>query len=470
MMFRTLNLIRTSRLARKAQLLSRADLLKLQEQRWRAMARHALEVSPFYRRHLKGIDVERCQLTDIPPITKELMLENWDEIVADPRLRRAALDAYLKDPKNWNRLYHGRWMVSTTAGTSALVTPTVHDVNAVDWIYATANVRHSASPRCSADAAEEPSSPGLRRRLKVIAFVTDASPAISAIMYRTRPRVGALFSRYHAISITTPWPEILAQVQRIQPDAMMGYASLLGRLAQAQLRGELNIRMPQGRGYLSAGGDATTPGIRDLCRRAFGIEPHSTYGCGETLGIARQWSGMQHMLCHDDLLAFEAVDAQDQPVPEGTLSDHALATPLMNKALPLLRYRINDRVKLGPVDSEWPFRRIEQLIGRSSTNYAFKTPEILVFTGMLFLFKMDERDDVAAYQFRQTAPDAVEALLVPSPGADETRLVRGMEEQMRHSLDQAGCNAVKVSARIVSQILPNPRTGKVEQNVPLPEE
>ena len=32
---------------------------------------------------------------------------------------------------------------------------------------------------------------------------------------------------------------------------------------------------------------------------------------GETLGIARQWRGMEHLHCHDDMLVFEAVDAAD---------------------------------------------------------------------------------------------------------------------------------------------------------------
>jgi phenylacetate-CoA ligase len=251
---------------------------------------------------------------------------------------------------------------------------------------------------------------------------------------------------------------------------MMGYASLLGRLAQAQLSGELSIRMPQDRGYLSTGGDATTPGIRDLCRRAFGIDPQSTYGCGETLGIARQLSGSQHLLCHDDLVVFEAVDATGQPVPEGVLSDHALATPLLNKALPLLRYRINDRVEMGPVDSEWPFQTIRQIHGRSTMTYVFRAPERQVFVGTRFLFVMEHRADVAAYQFRQTAPDAVECLVIPQPGADVEALLRELPAAMLHSLQEGGCPGVQAAARVVPQLWPDPRTGKVEQNVPLRDE
>ena len=463
-MSRLFNLVRASRAVKTAHFMSRADLLKLQERRWRAMARYALQVSPFYRRHLAGIDVERCQITDIPPMTKELLVENWDEIVPDKRLHRAALDAFLQNPKNWGTLLHARWMVCTTSGTTGAAFAVPHDIASVDRGHACQNLRNSDSPHTSTQP------PLFRRRLKVIAFVTESSPSVSAALFATRPWVGALFCSYHCINITAPWSEILAEVQRIQPDALMGYASLIGRLAQAQLNGELDIHPPKDRGYIWAGGDAVTPGIRDLCRRAFGIEPFNMYGCGETLGIARQWRGVEHLLCHDDLLVFEAVDAADQPVPDGVLSDHALATPLINKALPLLRYRINDRVKLGPVDAQWPLKRIDQIIGRSTMCYVFKTPERRVFIGTNFLFLMDERQDVAIYQFRQTAPDAVECLAVPQPGVSETALLQELQALMRRCLNEGGCTSVTCSARIVTQLNPDPRTGKVEQNVPLPDE
>ena len=463
-MSRLLNLLRASRAVKNAHFMSRADVLRLQERRWRAMARYALEVSPFYRRHLAGIDVERCQITDIPPLTKELLVANWDEIVPDKRLHRAALEAFLNEPQNWGTLLHGRWMVSMTSGTTGAALAIPHDIAAVDWGHACQNLRNSTSPH----SASQP--PLFRRRLKAIAFVTATAPSISGALYATRPWVGSLFCQYHRINVTSPWEEIVAEVQRIQPDMMMGYASLFGRLAQAQLNGGLEIRIPKDRGCIWAGGDAVTPGIRDLCRRAFGIEPFSMYGCGETLGIARQWRGMEHLHCHDDMMVFEAVDAADQPVPDGVLSDHALATPLINKALPLLRYRINDRVKLGPVDSAWPFKSIEQIYGRSTMTYVFKTPERRVFVGTRFLFVMEHRKDVATYQFRQTAADAVACVLMPQPGANEAVLLEELVVAMRSSLEDGGCAGVKCSARIVPQLLPDPRTGKVEQNVPLPDE
>lgn len=444
--------------------MSRAEVLRLQDRRWRAMARYALEVSPFYRRHLAGINVERCQLSDLPPMTKELLFENWDEIVPDVRLHRAELEKYLQDPANWGKVKDGRWMVCYTTGTTAAPQLVVHDIAAVDYSHASQNLRNSVSPRTT-------TMPRLRlggRRLKVVALVTSKAAATSTSLFATRPWVGALFSTYHQIDVAAPWQQVLAELQRLQPDALMGYSSVMGRLAQAQLNGELHLNMRHG-GYIWGGGDALTPGIRDQCQRAFGITPFNMYGCGEVLSIARQWRGMEHLCCHDDMMVLETVDEAGRPIPEGDLADHAYVTPLINKAMPLLRYRVNDRLRLGPVHEHWPFRTLTQVHGRGTTAYTFRTPEVRVFIGMNFLFTMDERRDVASFQFRQTGPATVECLTVSSPGISPSFLVPDLEADLRRCLESAGCGGVQCTVRIVRELMPDPRTGKVEQNVPLPD-
>ncbi|MDB6007699.1 MAG: hypothetical protein JWR15_4686, partial [Prosthecobacter sp.] len=102
--------------------------------------------------------------------------------------------------------------------------------------------------------------------------------------------------------------------------------------------------------------------------------------------------------------------------------------------------------------------------------YVFRTPEKKVFIGVHFIILMDFQPEVAVHQFRQTGPAAVECLVVPKPGVDAAVLLRGLEEAMRRSLDENGCTDVTCSARIVAQLASDPRTGKVEQNVPLADE
>jgi phenylacetate-CoA ligase len=464
-MFRLLNLYRASRSIRHAQSLSRAGMLALQERRWRALARRAFATSPFYRRQLAGLDLDRCALSDIPVLTKATLVENWDEIVSDPRLRWSVLQQHLKNPQNWGKLLHGRWMVSTTSGTSGAAVAIPHDITAVDWNHAVHAVR--TAPTTQNSSAPKPSLFG--KRPVVASFICLSVPSTSAALLQTRPWVGSLFCDYQPISVTAPWQEIIDQLHKIKPTILIGYASLIGRLAQAKLDGTLKLELPTPGGAISTGGDCLTPGIRSLCRQAFGIEPMDGYGCGEALGIARQWSGMQHLLVFEDIAVFEAVDQNEQESPAEVLSDHTLVTPLFNTALPLLRYRIDDRVRFGPAPAGWPFKVIHELSGRSAMTYNFRTPEKVVLVGTKFLAVLQHQPEVTAYQFRQTSADSIECLFVAQSGADKNEIQLRLETSIRQCLIEGGCASVRFRAIPVHHLESDPRTGKVEQNVPLKE-
>ena len=260
---------------------------------------------------------------------------------------------------------------------------------------------------------------------------------------------------------------ILEQVEKLQPEIIICYASLAGRLAQAKLDGRLRLDMPK-TGVISTGGDCLTPGIRSLCMQAFGLDPLDGYGSGETLGIARQWQGMPHMAIFEDIAILEAVDSQERTCQEGELSDHALVTPLLNTALPLLRYRLEDRIRLGPVQEGWPFRTISELRGRSNMSYVFKVPETQIFIGTRFISIMEPLGDVATYQFRQLSMDELECRFVIREPEKEAAIGAAIQEGVRNSLDNSGCRNVKFRALRVHSLEPDPRTGKVEQNAPLP--
>jgi len=438
-------------------------MLDLQERRWRALARRAFATSPFYRRHLAGLNLNQCSLDDIPPLTKPMLVEHWDEIVPYPQLNKAALAKYLENPNNWGRLLHGRWMVSMTSGTSGAALAIPHDIASVDWNHTAHAIRNAPLPK----STSTPRLPLFRKRPVAASFICSAAPSISAALFKTRPFIGSLFCDYRPISVTAPLEEIIDQLHRIKPDILIGYASLIGRLAQAKLDGTLKLDLPSSGGVISTGGDCLTPGIRSLCRQAFGIDPLDGYGCGETLGIARQWAGMKHMVLFEDLVVLEPVDENEKATDPENLSDHALVTPLFNTALPLLRYRINDRLRLGPVQEGWPFKIIQELSGRSAMTYTFQLPEKLVFVGVKFISVMEHQPQIACYQFRQTGPSSIQCRFVVQPGADQNAIQSRLNVSMRRCLDEGGCVKVTAQAVQVSHLEPDPQTGKVEQNVPL---
>lgn len=351
------------------------------------------------------------------------------------------------------------------SGTSGAAIAIPHEITAVDWNHAAHAIRNAPTTQNST----RPRIPLFRKRPVAASFICSSAPSISASLLHTRPWIGSVLFDYQAIGVTAPLQEIIEQVQRMKPDILIGYASLIGRLAQAKMDGTLQLDLPAATGAISTGGDCLTPGIRSLCKEAFGIEPLNGYGCGEALGIARQWAGMEHMVVFEDLAVFEAVDENEQESPPGVLSDHALVTPLFNTALPLLRYRIDDRVCFAPPPAGWPFKVIHELSGRSNMTYIFHVPEKLIFEGYKFFAVMENQPLVTTCQFCQTGRSSIEGRFVLKPGADPAIILPRLEASMRQCLDESGCAKVSLKAVLVHYLEPDPRTGKVEQNVPLKE-
>ena len=72
----------------------RAQLASRQQQRLEIVVRYAASHSPFYRRWFAetgALGEEPVQLQRLPMLDKSLLMEHFDELVCDPRLRRDQL-------------------------------------------------------------------------------------------------------------------------------------------------------------------------------------------------------------------------------------------------------------------------------------------------------------------------------------------------------------------------------------------
>ena len=72
----------------------RAQLASHQQQRLETVVRHAATHSPFYRRWFAqtgALGAEPIQLARLPVLDRSLLMEHFDELVCDPRLRRDQL-------------------------------------------------------------------------------------------------------------------------------------------------------------------------------------------------------------------------------------------------------------------------------------------------------------------------------------------------------------------------------------------
>jgi phenylacetate-coenzyme A ligase PaaK-like adenylate-forming protein len=94
----------------------------------------------------------------------------------------------------------------------------------------------------------------------------------------------------------------------------------------------------------------TTKGaaLRDRVERAFGVRPYDFYGATEGL-YGHECPEHRSMHLFDDMCVVENVDDEGRPVPPGEPGARLLVTNLFNRALPLIRFEVGDRVT---VDSE----------------------------------------------------------------------------------------------------------------------
>ena len=63
----------------------------------RALLRHAVSASPYYRETLGPLADEReIVLEELPTLPKQTLMEEWDRVVTDPRLRLGDAERFLE--------------------------------------------------------------------------------------------------------------------------------------------------------------------------------------------------------------------------------------------------------------------------------------------------------------------------------------------------------------------------------------
>jgi phenylacetate-coenzyme A ligase PaaK-like adenylate-forming protein len=77
---------------------------------------HAYARSPFYGRFHRGL-AERS-LSKLPILTKEMVMEHFDELVTDPTVRLTDVDAHLANLSVGDELFNGRYTVASTSGST----------------------------------------------------------------------------------------------------------------------------------------------------------------------------------------------------------------------------------------------------------------------------------------------------------------------------------------------------------------
>ncbi len=307
--------------------MSREQLAALQEKRLKKLVRFARENSPYYRKLYAGVP-EDFALSDLPPTAKPEIMASLDDVLTDRRVTRQRIDEYTRNPDHIGRMLDGKYLIFRTSGSTGHPATVLYDKRCVDVSSAVAALRTFAR--------REDLRAFLRHGKKTAGVFADGGFYLACGMSRyLQLRMPGKQTKI-TVDVNLPEKEIVRRLNAFQPAMLSGYPSNLALLAGHE---ELDIRPDA----VITGGELLTDGVRAKLHKKFGCTVQTHYSCTEGGEIACECAE-GHLHINEDWVILEAVDAENRPVPSGTLSDRVLITSLANYIQPFIRYELTDRV------------------------------------------------------------------------------------------------------------------------------
>ena len=446
-----LSLLHAVVVAKKAESLNPQEIQDLQQVRFKKLLRHVLQKSRFYRRHYQehGIterDVDGIKPEDLPVIDKQIMMENYDDLICDPALKKSDLEQFINESPDPGIKYKDNYAVIHTSGSSGTIGLFVYGPQ--DWV-----VVKAIGLRVAAVGFN----PLARTRLAFIGAADGHYASVTSV--RNAPR---LLFKIITLSVNNPLEETCRDVEHFRPDGLVGYASAIGLLAQQQIARHISIAPKK----IWCTGEPLTPAIRTSIEKAFGVNPINIYGTSETMTLGAECNNSHRLHLFDDWFNVQVVDEALQPVQPGQ-TGRVVITNLYNYTQPLIRYQMDDEIVLSgePCPCGWPFAVIDKIAGRSEETLWFAKvdgrrefihPSVL---GEFFVPGLEK------CQFIQTDTDKLTMKAVV--GSEKDSIVPAIRERITEILSQkALADTVRFEVKLVDHIPNDPKTGKFRLIIP----
>ncbi len=421
---------------------TRAELDAIKLEKFRALVRHANEKAPYYSNIIRerGIDLNTCVPTDFPVLTKALLMANFDGIVTDPRITRQVVADFLTRSADPGDRLFGKITVLHTSGTSGEVGYFLHAPTDV----ARTNLRRQGA------YGRMPRRAKRFRRIRIAFYGATDGHYVGVTGIRSMGRgLRRLVLNPEAFEVNTPLPAVVEQLNRFEPDVLLGYTTALKMLAEEQRAGRLKIPPI----VVVATGETVTKADLEFLSESFaGARVSSVYACTEHMTMGVSNPDGETMTLIDDNLIFEFHE------------DHSIITNLYNFTMPLIRYQMSDILRpVSPPDARYII--VKSLVGRNE-----RLPTFLNSAGVTDFVSPHTINEifvkgVTRFQMQLTGPSSfrfpicVDEALSPE---ERSAAAAGIEARLHQMLRQKGLGNVTFEVPIVTEIPLNPRTRKFQ--------
>jgi phenylacetate-CoA ligase len=410
------------------------------DQRLRMLLGYALERSPFHARRLSGLDPSRATVSDLaslPVMTRQDAQDDWDDIVTDRGLSRDRVERILAE-QQWFSYTPEDYQVFSSGGSSG-----VRGVYLWDWQFFVSAACLAWRTQARAER-QQPS--GSQMRLAVLE--AGMPPHASTPLFDVPTSQGM---ETVVIPAGAPFEEVLTAVASAQPTHLVGYPSVIGRLARAVLDGELECRPMR----VSTNSEPLLDEDRQAIAEAWHVPVHNLWGSTE-IGVQAVGCGIAAGLhvCEDEVV-LERVDENGLPVGADEPAVRTLATGLANRTFPFIRYDLGDEVTWLPDQCECgsSFARVADIGGRRDDDFRYG-PTTVPASAFRHVLGTDPR--ISEYQVTQTVTGA-DILTVGSPD------VAALTTALVAALRRYGLPEPTIEIRVVDRIPRHQATGKLKR-------
>ncbi len=229
------------------------------------------------------------------------------------------------------------------------------------------------------------------------------------------------------IPTTATLDEQVDRLQQAEPTFLIGFPNVLLSLAEELTR--RGLRVPVRRVLL--GGETTTPQARVMLAEVFGGTLGEVYSCVEAFTIARSCPrGRLHLRSAEVLAEVLRDDGTVSATGEGEI----LVTRLHGTAMPLLRYQLGDRVRIGDIGCDCSTYRtpvVSAVSGRTEDRLLARDGRLVHAD---YVVRAAIHPGVLRTQLRQERAGEA-ALLVQLDGRPDDGIVEAISAGVPHSGD-----------------------------------
>ena len=446
-------------ISQRGQHASRQDILRYQLDSLRQFIHHAKSHSPWYAQRLQHINPNTMQLSDlssIPPMTKQDVMANWDQIVTDRSLRLQQANEFITGLTHASQpsYFQDRYRVHATGGSSGTRGVFPWSVEAVaEFAAVFGRFQYFHDQRAFATSSHQ-----LPITLAVVA--SDHPIHLSSPLFTIPLRP---FDRVFSPPATLHVEELIATLNQHQPTHISGFTTSVQRIAEQAERGRLNF-VPK---HVTVHSEPLSPELRRLFRRVW--PAHSTklinmWGSTDCGPHAQGCGESDDLHLNEDAVIVEALDHEGRPSLPGQLSHSLYLTNLINPLLPLIRYALDDRIMLSPHSCPCgsSLQLIHDVAGRIDDDFQFR--DVLIDTHHYNTI-MYIHPSIQEYQIFQTL-NGVRIIFSGDPSKPSASPLATVIAQVKEMMHNHGVPNADVQAE-VGRVQRHPQTGKLRRFVPL---